>query len=204
MLLVWVFLKAAQEDNSENAWLTVGINQPNLIDLDFHSPILPASGVYACARTPRVKKENAIITRDHSELLWDLRGRWLLLPACRGISWQPGTALHAVSLAEGIPWAGLSLAASWIRNRLEVNSLPLFEARLVSRQAARWISISVWLRNCHDFISSTEIVRNPILASHSRICLAIIRLSYTASTTKPIPVQPTQPPPQILQAPRSG
>lgn len=60
------------------------------------------------------------------------------------------------------------------------------------------------LTNCCDFIAlHTEIVQCPALTSHfqAQICFAIIRLSYRASTIKPIPVHPTQPPPQILQAP---
>lgn len=79
-------------------------------------------------------------------------------------------------------------------------------AWLVSPLAAGWVSVSARLRNCHDFIPlNTEIAQRPVLASHfqAQICFAIIRLSYRASTIKPIPAHPTQPPPQILQAPQS-
>lgn len=53
-----------------------------------------------------MEKENLLPVT--TELMRDPRGRWLLLPACRGIPWQSGTAPHAAwpreSLGLGSPW----------------------------------------------------------------------------------------------------
>lgn len=106
--------------------------------------------------------------------------------------------------AKGIPWAGLSLALpAGSESALKSPPCPpsqpgWWPLRLLGDSVSR-------LRNCHDFIPlNTEMVQSPALASHFWAQIfAVIRLSYPASTIKPIPAHPTQPPPQILQAPQS-
>lgn len=98
-------------------------------------------------------------------------------------------------------WA-LPGTASWIRKCLEVKSLPPPSVAGGCVPSGCWMSQCLSSAQESAMILFLQIQKSP-LTFGLRSALLLLDFHTGPSTIKPIPVHPTQPPPQILQAPQS-